>query len=512
MEELVAGILCSKNDAKLGLFRGNTASAFLRFALELPAEWCRSGLLRRAAARSLCNDVLGCLWKVGVQRGRTFGKGTFSGRYRFYLLMATTGDREGSGLKATRLVRMQRLALGLLGLMCVVFVAARLGARSVPWLHWVEAFAEAAMVGALADWFAVVALFRHPLGLPIPHTAILPTRKAEISKTLGLFVADNFLGRGVVEARLARVDLVALATGWMRANAGEVARVICGWVPRLLDSLKQEEVAGFIHRQLQTHLSALPLAPITGRVLGMLTSGGKHEVLLDEVLQQADRLLVEHAQSVQDSIEREVPLPDDVLGISLKGFKQPVAEWIAEKLISKVQALIRSAGSDREHPVRRRFTVRVEQLVADLQGSPEYFQKGEEIKRELLSNPALAGYAGKVWEEFQRWLLEQAQPGGAMRGKIEAFVLEAADSLEKDAPVAGRLNAWLRTSLAGLVEKHRYGVGEMIEETVNAWDAGEMSRKLELEVGADLQFIRINGTLIGGLVGLLIHAVSQLLS
>jgi uncharacterized membrane-anchored protein YjiN (DUF445 family) len=406
---------------------------------------------------------------------------------------------------------MQRLALGLLCLMGVVFVAARLGASSMPWLHWVGAFAEAAMVGALADWFAVVALFRHPLGLRIPHTAILPTRKAEISKTLGLFVADNFLGRGVVEARLARVDLVALGTGWMRAHAGEVAGVICGWVPRMLAGLKQEEVAGFIHRQLQTHLSALPLAPIAGRVLGMLTSGGKHEVLLDEVLQQADRLLVEHARSVQESIEREVPLPDEVLGISLKGFKQPVAEWIAEKLISKVQALIRSAGSDREHPVRRRFTARVEQLVADLQGSSEYFHRGEELKRELLSNPALGGYAGRVWEELQRWLLEQARPGGAMRCKIEVFVLEAAASFEKDAPVAGRLNDWLRTALAGLVEKHRYGVGEMIEETVNAWDGEEMSRKLELEVGADLQFIRINGTLIGGLVGLLIHAVARLL-
>lgn len=483
----------------------------LRFGTGLRAACFGAGVQRRAATRSLCYGLAGGLWRAGVRGSRVFGKRTPYGRDRFYSIMTIMGDREGAGLKAARLVRMQRVALGLLGLMCLVFVAARLGAPRMPWLHWVEAFAEAAMVGALADWFAVEALFRHPLGLPIPHTAILPTRKAEISKTLGLFVADNFLGREVVETRLARVDLVALATGWMRANAGEVARVICGWVPRLLESLKQEEVAGFIHRQLQTHLSALPLAPIAGRVLGMLTSGGKHEVLLDEVLQQADRLLMEHSQSVQDSIEREVPLPDEVLGISLKGFKQPVAEWIAEKLISKVQALIRSAGSDREHPVRRRFTVRVEQLVADLQVSPEYFQKGEEIKRDLLSNPALAGYAAKVWEEFQRWLLEQAQPGGAMRGKIEALVLEAAHSLEKDAPVAGRLNAWLRAALAGLVEKHRYGVGEMIEETVNAWDAGEMSRKLELEVGADLQFIRINGTLIGGLVGLLIHAVSLLL-
>lgn len=425
--------------------------------------------------------------------------------------MTTVGNQETAGVKATRLRRTRRVALGLLGLMCILFVVARLGVARLPWLHWIEAFAEAAMVGALADWFAVVALFRHPLGLRIPHTAILPTRKAEISKTLGFFVADNFLGRNVVEARLAKIDLVVLATGWMRVQAGEVARVICGWVPRLLDTLQQEEVAGFIHRQLQTHLSALPLAPIAGRVLGMLTSGGKHEVLLDEVLQQAERLLMEHAQAVQDSIEREVPLPDEVLGISLKGFKQPVAEWIAEKLISKVQQLLRSAGSDREHPVRRRFTARVEQLVVDLQGSPEYFQRGEEMKRELLLNPALAGYAGKVWAELQSWLLEQALPGGAMRSKIEVFVREAADSIEQDGSVSERLNVWLRTALAGLVDKHRYGVGAMIEETVNGWDGEEMSRKLELEVGADLQFIRINGTIIGGLVGLIIHAVSRLL-
>ena len=411
-------------------------------------------------------------------------------------------------VKQRRLSRIKRVASLLFLLMVALFVVARLGQPAVPALSWLQAFAEAAMVGALADWFAVVALFRHPFGLPIPHTAILPTRKEEIAKTLGEFVVENFLSQEVVRKRLGQMDLVVLALGWVKDAAPKLAENLCQLVPRILQSLDQEEMSGLIQIQLERQIYALPIAPLGGRILEILTAGGKHEVLLDEVLQQAGRLLTEHQEAIQQSIEREVPLPDDVLGISLKGFKAPIAEWIAGKLIGKVQELLRSAGTDREHPVRKRFAARVAQLVADLKASPEYAAKGEELKRELLSNPAVRSYAANIWGEIRLWLEKAAQPDSGLRARLEMMLFDGVGTIQEDPAFVNKLNVWLRGALAGIVEKHRHSFGHMIEERMRAWDGRELSEKLELEVGADLQFIRINGTLIGGLVGVLIHAIS----
>ena len=410
--------------------------------------------------------------------------------------------------KQRRLSRTKAVASALFLLMVALFFVARLGQAAVPALSWLQAFAEAAMVGALADWFAVVALFRHPFGLPIPHTAILPTRKDEIAKTLGTFVVENFLSEEVVRNRLAQMNLVGLGLGWVKSAAPILAENLCRMVPRLVQSLNHEEMSGLIQVQLERQIYALPIAPLGGRILEILTAGGKHEVLLDEVLQQAGRLIAEHQQAIQQSIEREVPLPEDVLGISLKAFKEPIAEWIADKLIVKVQELLRSAGTDREHPVRKRFAARVAQLVAELKTSPEYAAKGEELKRELLSNAGVRSYAANIWGEIRLWLEKAARPDSGLQARLEKMLFDGVATIEEDPAFVDRLNVWLRSALAEIVEKNRHSFGHMIEERMAAWDGREMSEKLELEVGADLQFIRINGTLIGGLVGVLIHAIS----
>lgn len=413
-----------------------------------------------------------------------------------------------SDSKLRRLTQMRRGALALLLLMGVLFIAARLGVKQVPSLEWLQAFAEAAMVGAMADWFAVVALFRHPFGLPIPHTAILQTRQRHIAETLGGFVVENFLSPPVVHNRLERIDLVGWLLAWIGREAVVISDSLCGLVPRLLDSLNQSDVTEFIHNQLQRHVEALPLAPVTGHLLEALTSGGKHEILLDEVLHQADRLLAENATAIEGRIAANIPLPDIWIATEVK---QMVAKYVAEKLIAEVQTVLSAAGKDREHPIRLKFTARVIQLVADLKESPEYFAKGEEFKRELLSNPALRSYATTVWEDSCRWLLEQtSRPGAGLQAKLAAFLKRMAESLLLDAAAVARWNIWLREKIGGVVETHRPSVGGMIEDTVNTWDGAELARKLELEVGADLQFIRINGTLIGGLCGLVIHAIGRL--
>ncbi len=419
-----------------------------------------------------------------------------------------TADFE-SGLKRTRLVAMKRLALGLLVGVGVLFLACRLLIHRVPLLEWPQAFAEAAMIGALADWFAVVALFRRPFGLPIPHTAILLERKAEIARTLGGFVSENFLSCEVVASRLERIDLVGLAVGWIGGQAELIARSLCGSIPQILEVFNERDVSEFIHRQLQLYLGSVPLAPLAGRFLRVLTSGGKHEVLLDEGLKIAARMLDENAEHVCSSVEKHVPLPGDVFGLNLR---RPVAEYVSRKMVLALQDFLHSAGQDRMHPVRRRFTERVEQLVSDLENSAEYFSRGEELKGELLGNAALKQYAGRVWTEVKDSILRAASTeGGPMEIKMANFLRNLASSLERDPAMVVKLNAWLRGAIAEMAERYRPSFGKLIEETVNGWDAVEMSAKLETEVGADLQFIRINGTLIGGLIGLLIHAVSRML-
>ncbi len=412
--------------------------------------------------------------------------------------------------KLVRLKRMRRSALGLLLLMAALFVAARLGMKSQPSLEWLQAFAEAAMVGAMADWFAVVALFRHPFGLPIPHTAILQARKAHIARTLGAFVSERFLTREVLLQRLQGLDLVGNVFDWGRREAETLSAQICRFVPSLLESVNSAEVTEFIHDKLKRQVEDLPLAPVAGRLLKLLTENGKHEVLLDEILRQSDRLLLENVQAIQKRIADNLPLPD---WPGVTDLKESISEYIADKLVSEVQAVLHSASSDRNHPLRRKFTARVEQLVTDLKESPEYLAKGEALKKDFLNNPALRTYAGNVWTEVRTWIEEQTRsPQSGLQVRLTEFLKNIADSAAvRETALAGGWNEWMREVIALQLERHRARAAEMIELEVISWDGDKLASTLETEVGADLQFIRINGTLIGGLVGLAIHALAKLL-
>ena len=415
-----------------------------------------------------------------------------------------------SAEKPLRLKKMRRLAFGLLLLMAALFVAARLGLKSHPSLEWLQAFSEAAMVGAMADWFAVVALFRHPFGLPIPHTAILQTRKAHIARTLGAFVSGRFLTREVLLERLRGVDIVETVLEWCRREADTLSAQMCRFVPSLLDSVNSAEVTEFIHEKLKRQVEALPLAPFAGRLLKLLTENGKHEVLLDEILRQADRLLLENVPAIQKRIAQNLPLPD---WPGVTDLKESIAEYIADRLIAEVQTVLQRAGSDRNHPLRRKFTARVEQLVTDLKESPEYLAKGEALKRDLLSNPALLTYAGTVWTEVRFWIEDQTRhPQSGLQVRLADFLKNLAGSAAvREAAIAGGWNQWMCGVVAEQLERHRARPAEMIEAEVISWDGSKLADTLEAEVGADLQFIRINGTLIGGLVGLVIHALARLL-
>jgi uncharacterized membrane-anchored protein YjiN (DUF445 family) len=407
---------------------------------------------------------------------------------------------------ARRLVLMRRRALGLLCLAALLLVCARVGSASYPGLAWLAAFSEAALVGGLADWFAVVALFRHPLGVPIPHTAILRSRQREISRTLGRFISENFLTKEVVAAQLERTDLVALACGWGRGQSAALSGYILSLLPKLLAALNDAEVSAFLQRQFERQIRAIPLAPVAGKLLGLLTAGGRHEAVLDEVLRMIAALLAEHRVAIEEGVKAELPV---------KWFMElfDLDKSIADKVIQKIYGFLRGIEADRAHPVRVRFTGRVRQLVDELQQSPGYLEKGEQLKDELLANKMLIAYSQSLWTELRGHLSERlAGPDPEWRARLQQVILDLLTAVEADQVLAARLNDWMRELASGLVDAHRSSIGTLIESTVNGWDAESMSSKIEREVGADLQFIRINGTLIGGAAGLLIHAITLLLS
>lgn len=413
-----------------------------------------------------------------------------------------------------RLERMRLAATLLLAGMGGVFLLCCLGRARWEWLHWPQAFAEAALIGGLADWFAVVAIFRHPLGLRIPHTAVLRARKPEIARSIASFVVENFLARGVVASRLAGLNLARLGADWLQTEAAFFAGGICRAVPPMLASLNPGDITALIQNRLQKHVDALPLAPLAGRLLGILTAGGRHEVLLDEALLLAERLLHQHRSALEAGIRSEIPLPDYILVpmLSLEQVKGTIAAWVAEKLVSRMQEFLAAASRDRSHPVRAEFTARVNRLVLELQDSPDYLKKGEELKQELLSNAALKEYAEGIWVEIRGALEKAAAAGedGALYRAVVSAIAAFAETLRSSGGGYSGLNAGLREWVCTLVESHSGAAGSFIEETVAGWDPEEMSRKIEEEVGADLQFVRINGTIIGGAAGLLIHAIGLL--
>ena len=409
---------------------------------------------------------------------------------------------------------MQRRALGLLLLMAALYVGCHAGFSRWPCLVWPRSFAEAAIVGGLADWFAVVALFRHPLGLQIPHTAILPQRKQHIAKTVAGFVVENFLSREVLLRRFGDFNFAAQALGWAKREADFFATNLAFLLPRLLDTLNRAEVATLLHAQIVRQVADLPLAPFAGRLLRVLTAGGRHEVFLDEGLRTAGQLLAEHRGAIEEAIRREVPLPDYFLlpgVLSLEQLKKSIAAWVAQKLVDRVHLLLTEAAESRGHPVRQRFTQRVELLVEELLGSAEYLRKGEELKQELLSSPVLLEYVEAAWVGLLRHIKEQVEGGGgtvieAIGGAVHSVV----DVLAADQELGTRINGWGKEAVCDWVQTHRPQFEAAIRETIEGWDAAELSRKLELEVGADLQCVRMNGTLIGGGVGLLLHLCSKL--
>jgi uncharacterized membrane-anchored protein YjiN (DUF445 family) len=368
----------------------------------------------------------------------------------------------------------------------------------------VRAGLEASLVGGLADWFAVTALFRHPLGVPIPHTAVIRARKDQFADTLGSFVQENFLNPDVISARLRGAEAVSRAARWIsdRSNASRVAEHLATAAVGLADTLRDDDVRRLMEEETQRAVAALPLAPLAGRTLRLLTAQGRHRELLDAGLRASERFLQHHREDLRARFAEQSPwwLPE------------PIDDRIFDRLFDGVCGVLAQVNADEGHELRREFERALDDLAARLEHAPEAAARAEQLKRELLTQQELRAWSSALWSEVKAILRRQAaEPESELRVRLTDALVASGQRLTRDPALAAKAEQLLESAVRYGAGQFHHELGELVSGTVARWDAEETSRKLELLLGRDLQFIRINGTVVGGVAGVIIYAVAQAL-
>lgn len=398
---------------------------------------------------------------------------------------------------------MKRMATGLLGVAFVIFVIARYFEPVHPWLGFVRATAEASLVGGLADWFAVTALFRHPLGIPIPHTAIIQTQKERIGRVLGGFVQNHFLSKDVLAARLTSMRLSERVARWLSdpEQSRRLARHLAAGVAQAVQAMPEAEIRTLIRDTAVTRLQAVQLAPMVGNLLTVVATDDRHQALLDEALKLVRDSLEKNRDELRRKIREESPwwVPG------------AVDHAFHRKLEAATQRLIEDVQADPQHPLRLQFDTKFRDFIERLKHSPEIAARAETLKSNLLEHPAVEEFASSLWDRART--AAERFTGDADQPTLEPLargINAVGASLSADAARRAELDDFLITFFAGVLEKNRQEVGDLIADTVRQWDPEVAAQRLELAVGRDLQFIRLNGTLVGGLAGLIIYSVSLL--
>jgi uncharacterized membrane-anchored protein YjiN (DUF445 family) len=400
--------------------------------------------------------------------------------------------------------RMRLFATLLLVLMTAIFIVTTVVKLDWPWIPYVRAFAEAGMVGACADWFAIVALFRRPLGLPIPHTGIVPNNKDRIGKALGNFITNNFLTAAVMNERLARIDMVGALARWLSepANAKRLGDYVALQLPRIAGSLPLPRIGELIGTIAQQAAQAVPAAPVASKLLAILWAQGEAQALLAQAIEQSEGWLAGNKDVFIDKVSQR----------SSRWIPKWIDRMIAEKVLNGVLGTLAEMRNPL-HPWRIELRKTVEKLIADLATDPQMRARTEDLKAELLASPLLIEQAKTLWAEVEAGLASGLPAHAEAIGEASARALRNAGAwLQEDEARKAQLNRRIRIIGERFLLPYRVEIGAYIERVVRNWDSATLVDRLELQVGKDLQYIRINGTLVGGLVGLLIYAVSQWLA
>ena len=413
------------------------------------------------------------------------------------------------------LIRNKRIATGLMIGAALLFVVARLQKGHGVW-EWVAAFAEAAMVGALADWFAVVALFRHPLGLPIPHTAIIKNKKEAIAGNLATFIRDKFLASDTLLDKLRAYNPAEhLAVYLMsKEHAVGLSKGLTRLLADSLDFIDDERVQKLLRNALSSRIDSFDLSGSVGAMLEALRKDNRHQVVLDDLLKRlAGWLATEEAQAKLAKAIEEMAAKEYPLLMVFMPNKDQFARGAGEKVVNRINAFIQDVNADSGHEMRGRFDTAVTTFIARLQSDPELRSKVEAIKQDVLHNQAISDYARSIGNDLKDWLMNDLQqPDSRLQTKIATAVAGLGATLSRNQGLQESLNEHLETLLLRYGDTLRTAISGHIFSTVQQWESDDYTNEIELSIGSDLQFIRMNGTLVGGVIGLLLHAIALLLA
>lgn len=410
-------------------------------------------------------------------------------------------DSEADQQRRRALRRMRVVATGLLVLAFVVYVLTH--GRDGVW-GYVHAAAEAGMVGAIADWFAVTALFKHPLGIPVPHTAIIPKRKAMLARSLEQFVSDNFLTADTVRERYLQAQVAARVATWLE-QPGHSERVVAEAAPlavRVVERIGQQDLLGFVEQTLLPRVRREPLSPLAGHLLEAVVDDEAHHGLVDIATRELHAWLQGH--------------PADVTRILLTRAPWWSPQWLDERVVGRVYtellAWSREVREDPRHRVRQALDSYLAQLARDLQHDQDTMARAEALKDRVLEHPQVAATAVALWEAIKVVLVEALEdPDGHLRHRSAEELRAFAVRIGEDEPLRARLDDWGAQAAAALIQRYGTELTSVISSTIDRWDGKQAAERIELHVGRDLQFIRINGTVVGALVGLVLHTISQAL-
>jgi uncharacterized membrane-anchored protein YjiN (DUF445 family) len=396
---------------------------------------------------------------------------------------------------------MRGIATGLLVLMAVVFVVSKLLQPTYPYLSFVRAFAEAAMVGALADWFAVTALFRRPLNLPIPHTAIIPNNKDRIGESVANFLEHNFMTQAVLREELRHVDFAGVAASWLAVpqNRHAMSSQIVKGIPAFFRLTEDKDIGRFLQTAIAETLKNINAAPVLGDVLEVLVVNGRHQLLFDHLIVWTAEALERNRPLIRQKVHERSP----------SWMPRVLDEKLYERILEEAQDILEEM-KDPESEWRMRFQMAMEDLIEKLKTSSEYQEKLDGFIDQALNHPLFHEYVQQIWLDVkERFIADAASPNSLVVAQLDNASRIFSDALTHDKAVQAKLNQWILEFMVDAITRRRGDIANLIKRVIQKWDAETVSRKFELYVGKDLQYIRINGTIVGGLVGLILHSISH---
>ncbi len=399
--------------------------------------------------------------------------------------------------KRAELARMKQLAAALLALACLIYVASSLFEAQYVWAGFIAAAAEAAMVGAVA------ALFRHPLGIPIPHTAIIPRRKDVIADQFGAFVQQNFLSEEVISDKVKSMDLSRSVAAWLvrSDNARNVAEQVTTGLAGMVRVMNDKDIQKLIESRVEARIRDTSFAPIIGELLTFITSGRRQQELFDGAVALGLRLLDDSDNDIRSTVSAETPW----------WFPSAIDRAIYEKIVRSVSRMLYEMQVDIYHPLRVRMVSAMNSFMDDLKHSDDIASKEAAIKEDLLQEPAIRDFTSSLWNDIKAELVAQSEhPDGDLKGAIEDSVRRFSNTILEDEKLAEKIDTWAEESARYLIRTFGHEVADLIANTIEKWNPEATSERIEIQIGRDLQFIRINGTVVGGLVGLVIHSITYM--